>query len=229
MNAPDAEYERMLATRTAHLNELVAHLAMGWDDERRKLARQLHDTLGSTLTALTMHLGLLNQRLPDDPALLERSAQMKKLLMNMVEANRALQASLWNDKLEFLGIKVALAELAGEFAQRSGLRASASLPEGDIDCPREHAVLLLRCAEEGLRNAEAHAQASALELVVDDGADALLLTVRDNGIGPPRFDPEAANCHGLRLLRERAAYFGGTLVLANAPDGGAALTLTLPK
>src|SRR5471032_2401614 len=98
------------AQREAELIELLGHVNNSWDDERRALARQLHDSLGSSLTALTMHLGLLTQKMPAEPALLDRAAHMKQLLMQIVETNRQMQIKLWNDKLEFLGVRVALGE-----------------------------------------------------------------------------------------------------------------------
>src|SRR3954469_9447939 len=106
---PDIDLERQVAERTAELTELLGYLVTCWDDERRQLARQLHDTLGSSMTALTMHLGLLTQQLPaEHKALRERGGQMKQLLANIIETNRTMQLALWNDKLEFLGVKAAL-------------------------------------------------------------------------------------------------------------------------
>src|SRR3954469_11691634 len=91
--------------RNDDLAELLGHMTSRWDDERRQLARQLHDSLGSSMTALSMHLGLLAKKLPDDKALQDRSAQMKQLLVNIINTNRDMQLALWNDKLEFLGVK----------------------------------------------------------------------------------------------------------------------------
>ena len=226
---PDPELERLVAERTAELTELVAHLMSCWDDDRRLLARKLHDSLGSSMTALTMHLGLLSKGLLD-PKALDRAAQMKTLLNGIIETNRKVQLTLWNDKLEFLGIKAALAELVAEFGQEHGLEARVSLPDDDDAYTRAQNVALLRCAEEGLRNARHHAQASRVEVILDDDGDQLMLTVRDNGVGlarPP--SPESLHCHGLRLLRERARALGGSLRLAQGAEGGAMLTMTLPR
>ena len=234
MTAPEPqdhnpELERLVAARTAELTELVAHLMSCWDNDRRLLARQLHDSLGSSMTALTMHLGLLSKGLSDDKAL-DRAAQMKGLLNGIIENNRKVQLTLWNDQLEFLGIKAALTELVAEFGQEHGVEARASLPDDDDAYSRSQNVALLRCAEEGLRNARIHGKASRIEVILDDDGDALMLTVRDNGVG---FDgapaPESLHCHGLRLLRERARALGGSLRLAACADGGAALTMTLPR
>lgn len=227
---PDPELDRQVAERTAELTELVGHLMNCWDEERRLLARKLHDSLGSSMTALTMHLGLLAKNLTDSKAI-DRANQMKGLLNNIIETNRKVQLSLWNDKLEFLGIKAALAELAAEFGREHGLQARASLPDDDDGYARAQGVALLRCAEEGLRNVLHHAQARTVEVILDDDGDQLMLTVRDDGVGLRQgaAPSESLNCHGLRLLRERARALGGTLRLAPGPDGGTALTMILPR
>jgi signal transduction histidine kinase len=217
--------------RAAELSELLGHVNACWDNERRSLSRQLHDSMGSSLTALTMHLGLLTQKMPPDPALLERATQMKNLLHNIIETNRQMQHRLWNDKLEFLGVRVALGELVTQFGEQHGLAASCSLPEEEPRSPRSHNVVLLRALEEGLRNIISHAQASAVEVIVDDNDDEIMLTVKDNGLGlAVQTDVIGADSakHGLRMLRERAAYLG-TLTLAPGSGGGAILTVILPK
>jgi len=218
--------------RAAELSELLGHVNACWDNERRSLSRQLHDSMGSSLTALTMHLGLLTQKLPPDPALLERTTQMKNLLHTIIETNRQMQHRLWNDKLEFLGVKVALGELVAQFGEQHGLAASCSLPDDEPRCPRSHNVVLLRALEEGLRNIASHARASVVEVVVDDNDDEIMLTVKDNGVGlAAAADAIGADSakHGLRVLRERAAYLGGVLTLSANGSGGAILTVILPK
>jgi signal transduction histidine kinase len=229
MNQPASptDNEQQLGARVAELSELLGHLANCWDEERRQLARQLHDNLGSSMTALTMHLGLLAQHLPEGKAR-DRAGQMKTLLNTIIETNRKMQLDLWNDKLEFLGIKAALSELATQFSADQSIAARASLPDEELQYTREQGVLLLRCAEEGLRNVAAHARASEAEVILDDDGDQAMLTVRDNGAGLAGHPEESPTCHGIRLLRERARLLGGSLVLSARPEGGAALTLTLP-
>jgi len=228
---PDPELDRQVAERTAELTELVGHLMSCWDEERRLLARKLHDSLGSSMTALTMHLALLTQNLPADSKARDRAAQMKTLLAGIIETNRKMQLELWNDKLEFLGLRAALAELVPAFGAERGLKARASLPDDDGAWSREHGVLLLRCAEEGLRNAAAHAQATRVDVILDDDGDMAMLTVRDDGVGPSAdaLEKSSKGCHGLRLLRERARYLGGNLTLARGESGGAILQMTLPR
>jgi len=159
----------------------------------------------------------------------ERSAQMKQLLGNIVETNRKIQLALWNDKLEFLGLKTALGELAAEHGREHALAVRTSLPDEEMAYLRAQDIALLRCAEEGLRNVAKHARASEIDVILDDDDEQVMLTVRDNGVGPGADGIQSRNGHSLRLLRERARFLGGTLTLTAGAQGGAVLTMTLPK
>jgi signal transduction histidine kinase len=214
--------------RIAELTELLDHLTACWDEDRRQLARRLHDSLGSSMTALTMHLGLLSSHLKEQPQR-DRAAQMKQLLNNIIETNRKMQLTLWNDKLEFLGPKTAIGELVVEWGREHGIKARASLPDEEPAYTRQQGIALLRAAEEGLRNIAAHAQATEVDVILDDDGDQAMLTVRDNGVGPGADPGGSLSCHGLRLLRERARLLGGSVTLGARPEGGTALTLILPK
>ena len=138
------------AARAADLSELLGHINTSWDNQRRALSRQLHDSLGSSLTALTMHLSLLTQKMPQEAVLLDRAATMKQLLLNVIETNRQMQIKLWNDKLEFLGVNVALGEVAAQFAEQHKITVRCSLPEDEMARPRDAGVALLRTLEEAL-------------------------------------------------------------------------------
>ncbi len=216
--------------RAALLTQLLDHVIDRDDEQRRLLARQLHDKIGSSLTALSMHLSLLVKQLPTEQVLQERATLVRQLLAGIIDGNRALQATLWNDTFEFLGIKAALHELATNFGEQHGLTVRTSLPEQEVNCPRASGLALLRCAEEGLRNIAAHAGATEVDIILDDSDDGAMLTVRDNGKGLDGAAPEHAR-HGLRLLRERVRPVHGALSLkANAPGAaGASLTLQIPR
>lgn len=218
--------------RAADLSELLGHVNASWDEERRSLSRQLHDSLGSSLTALTMHLSLLAAKLPQDKAVQDRAAQMKTLLMNVIETNRQMQVRLWNDKLEFLGVTVALRELVEQFGEREKLTVRCSLPEDELVCPRSMGVALLRTLEEALANIARHAGAGEVDVIVDDNDEEVMLTIKDNGAGMQpgaEDDVLAAGKHGLRTVRERVAYLGGSLVVSPNPAGGTIVTATLPR
>ena len=226
---PNKEAAQADAERAADLSELLGHVNTSWDNERRALSRQLHDSLGSSLTALTMHLSLLTQKMPQDAALLDRAATMKQLLLNVIETNRQMQMKLWNDKLEFLGVNVALGELAAQFADQHKIAVRCSLPEDELICPRNVGVALLRTLEEALGNIATHANATEVDIIIDDNDEALMMTVKDNGVGLPASEPVEMSKHGLRSVRERVHYLGGSLSLTANPQGGTALTVVLPR
>lgn len=227
--SPPPPAQHPAALRNAELSDLLGHLHNCWDNERRSLSRQLHDSLGSTLTALTMQLGLLTQKMPPDPALQDRAAQMKQLLLQVVETNRQMQMRLWNDRLEFLGVRVALCEAVEQFGTRQRISVRCRLPEQELQCPRSHSVVLLHALEEGLRNIATHAHASAIDVQVDETPDSITLRLKDNGVGLVAGNDQSSGKFGLRTVRERAAYLGGTLSLTSHPDGGTLLTVALPK
>lgn len=220
--APDAQ-------RSADLSELLGYVHSSWDEQRRSLARQLHDNLGSSLTALSMHLGLLTHKLPDDPALQQRAGQMKQLLQQIVDSNRQMQHRLWNDKLEFLGARVALGEAVSQFGAQQQITARSSLPDDELDCPRSYGIVLLHALEEALRNIASHARASEVDVIVDDNEDEVTLTVKDNGVGLNGVGPDTPGKFGLRVARQRCAHLGGSLTLGPNADSGTILTVTLPK
>lgn len=227
--SPPPLAQQPAALRNAELSDLLGHLHNCWDNERRSLSRQLHDSLGSTLTALTMQLGLLTQKMPPDPALQERAAQMKQLLLQVVETNRQMQMRLWNDRLEFLGVRVALCDAVEQFGAQQQIAVRCRLPEQELQCPRSHSVVLLHALEEGLRNIATHAHASAIDVQVDETPHRITLRLKDNGVGLVSGNDQRSGKFGLRTVRERAAYLGGTLSLHDYPDGGALLTVELPK
>jgi signal transduction histidine kinase len=161
----------------------------------------------------------------------------------MTKNNRDMQSGLWNDKLEFLGAGVAIADLATQFGDSHALAVRCSLPDDELNCPRGHGVVLLQALEQGLSNVARHAQAKQVDIIVDDNDDALTLTLKDDGIGLPAGSPAGLPAgaptglpaqhpyaqHGLRLIRERLRHLGGSLTLTKNQERGACLTVSLPK
>jgi signal transduction histidine kinase len=154
---------------------------------------------------------------------------MKQLLLKLVEQNRQMQLKLWNDKLEFLGLCAALNEVAAQFGERLAIAVRCSLPEDEPVYPRRHGVALLRALEEALSNIAAHAQAGQVDVILDDGEDALMLTVKDDGVGLAPEHAASSGKHGLRALRERLRQLGGTLTLSTGEINGTTLTAILPR
>ena len=221
--------ERLVQERTAEVSELIGHLETTREEEKRAIARELHDDLGSALTALSMHLAILFQKMPADPALAERIQQIKTMLASVTQTTRRIQVGLRPDKLDVFGIKTAISEQCLEFEHYSGIRCHVDLPDEDVSYAPATEIGLYRMVQESLNNVAKHAQATRVDVVLDDSEDGIVLSVRDNGIG---FAPEAAGSkltHGLRGLRERAQYLGGSARINSIPGKGTSVVIRLPR
>lgn len=221
--------ERLVKERTAEVSELIGHLETTREEEKRAIARELHDDLGSALTALSMHFAILFQKLPPDSPLTERAQQIKALLATVTQTTRRIQVGLRPDKLDIFGIKTAISEQCVEFEKYSGVTCTVDLPDEDLSWAPATEIGLFRMVQEGLNNIAKHARATQVQLTLDDSEDGIVLTMRDNGVG---FAPDAAAhrlTHGLRGMRERAQYLGGTFMVKSAPGQGCTVSIHLPR
>ena len=225
------ESERLLAElQQAHQQlrsyaERVEELAVV--EERNRLAREMHDTLGHRLTVAAVQLEGAQRLCPQDP---ERAAGMVGIVRDQVrEALRELRQTVakLRQPLEVdLRLRSALLRLARHFEEATGLTVHLMLPEGSLALPDTHRLALFRASQEGLTNVQRHAEAKDvwLQLTQYDGTIALLIS--DNGCGFPDGADEGG--FGLRGLRERTAQLGGELYLEPRPGGGTQLTVRLP-
>ncbi len=222
--AAEAQAQALLA----HNRELARRLITLQEDERRALARELHDELGQACTALRVETALVRRCAADDAAAARAAAERADAAaLGLYDGVRALLRRLRPAQLDALGLPAALRELCEGWAERSGTACVLST-EGDVaTLPDALNVALFRVAQEALTNVMRHAGAGAVRVVLARcGPDEVMLSVADDGRG---FDP-AAETQGLGLLgaAERAAALGGTLLVRGRPGDGATLVLRLP-
>lgn len=228
LKAHETQLEALVAARTAEVSELIGHLETTREEEKRSIARELHDDLGSALTALNMHLSLLFQQMPSDPKFTERSLKIKALLSSITDATRRIQNGLRPDKLDVFGVKIAIAEQAAEFEKYTGVTCNASLPDDRLIYAPRVDIALFRMVQESLNNIAKHAQATRVDVVLDDADDEIMLTIRDNGVGIPTAQSGVIT-HGLRGMRERAGYLGGSVRVSSSAGGGTTIAISIPK
>ncbi|MCS7060446.1 MAG: sensor histidine kinase [Anaerolineae bacterium] len=196
-------------------------------EERNRIARELHDSLGHRLTAAIVQLEGAQRLIASDP---ERAARVVGTMRDqMKEGLNDLRRSvvLLREPLDSTTpLDVALHRLGRSFENSTGLHVQIIAPSRLPQLPAAHHLALFRAAQEALTNVQRHAQAHRawLTLSFDDGW--VTLSAEDDGIGFP--EGGAANGFGLRGLRERATQLGGRLELDKSPHGGARLTITLP-
>ena len=196
------------------------------ENERRRLARELHDEIGQTLTGVVLQLEVLQRAAPAalQPAILDAQETARSGVEDMREIARGLRPQA----LDEFGLRSALVSLAAQVADRSGVRVRPQLAATLPALAREQELAIYRVAQESLTNVVRHANASNVELSLraNDGA-IVELRVRDDGQGIAR---DAANGDGTGLagMRERALLIGGRLRVHKLEQGGTDVQLTLP-
>ena len=212
---------RQLQEYAARVEELAV------SEERNRLAREMHDTLGHRLTVAAVQLEGAQRLIPRDP---DRAAGMVETVRAQVREAlgelRATVATLREPLEADLSIGVALQRLAADFESGTGLQVYLAVPDEAPRLPNAHRLALYRAAQEALTNVQRHAQAQQVWLQLEVQPHCVALTVGDDGIGFPAQPKEAA--FGLHGMRERAAHLGGDVQLEARTGGGAQLKMILP-
>lgn len=209
------------------LRHLSANVVEAREEERRRIARELHDELGQRLTALKMELSSLG------PAAARRSydgrvANMLDMIDDTVAAVRRIAADLRPMMLDDLGLNAAIEWLARDAARRMGIEITVRLGEDDPPLSEGAAIALYRMVQEALTNVARHARATDVSIEMRLQGPELVLSVRDNGVGFPDPSTQQDGRYGLLGIRERAYMLGGRIEVDNPPGGGGRLTVRLP-
>ena len=210
------------------LRELSASMVAAREEERRRIARELHDELGQRLTALKLEM-IACQR--DHPGLMvgERAQQMLDMLDETVASARRISMDLRPLMLDDLGLPEAIDWLVREFARRTTIQVDTRLGEGLRALPPHLATTLYRIVQEALTNITRHARATRVQLELESTGEELRLTIQDNGVGFAKANrSRKPGSFGLLGIRERVLMLGGRLSVANAPEGGARLVVRVP-
>ena len=225
--------ERRRAQELARVRELANHRETVREAERTRIAREIHDELGSLLVALKMDVNWLGKRVGDRSELACKCQGMGRLIDTAVDKVGRIITDLRPSILDHQGLWAALEWQAQEFLDsaelerelRLNVAAGVAPPEGGL------AIAVFRIFQEMLSNVVRHAQARRVEIrvVVDDPPDPVLyLDVRDDGIGAPPAALDDPRSYGVLGMRERAAHFGGRLAIDSAPGQGTRVRLVMP-
>lgn len=221
------EKKELLRSRRT-LRALSASLVEAREEERRRIARELHDELGQRLTALKLEV-VACQRDHPDLALGARAQLMLDMLDDTVASARRIAMDLRPLMLDDLGLAEAIDWLVSEFTRRTGIQVATRLGEGLRDLSPHLATTLYRIVQEALTNITRHARATRVSVVFERRGQELLLTIRDNGVGFARGKRSRnPGSFGLLGIRERVLMLGGRLSAGNAPEGGARLVVRVP-
>jgi PAS domain S-box-containing protein len=203
------------------------------ENERRGLARELHDRVGADLTALSLNLKMLRGEMPAD-RLRQANARLddcEAILDQTAQLVRDVLVDLRPPGLDELGLAAALTEHARQVAGRGGISVAVRGAEATPRLPLAMEITLFRIAQEALTNVARHAHATEVTLVLESGPDSVALTIADNGrgfdAGAPLKEPKASL--GLVSMRERAESVGGRLRVESAPGKGTRVIVETPR
>ncbi|MDR6857141.1 CHASE3 domain-containing protein [Variovorax guangxiensis] len=212
--------------RTATLAELATHLQEVRETERGFLARELHDELGSLLTAAKLDVARLKSRLVDSPDAIQRLQHLNELLNSGIALKRRIIEDLRPSSLSNLGLIASLEILGREFAERSGVEIEMVLEPVALDEGNE--LTVYRMVQESLTNIGKYAQATEASIVMKNYGSHVVVEVSDNGKG---FDAQATrvSSHGLAGMRHRVETAKGRLTVSSAPGQGTRLSASLPS
>jgi len=194
------------------------------EDERRRIARELHDEIGQTFTGLVLRSETLSRRAPD--GLRQDLEALREDARHGAEEVRTIARRLRPEALDELGLQSALLALCTDVAERAAIVVTRNL-ERDLPLDAEQELVIYRVAQESITNVVRHARASHVEVSLGRENDGVLLVVRDDGVGLPADAHRSAT--GLLGMRERALLVGGEISIARRRPAGTEVRLYLPS
>jgi signal transduction histidine kinase len=210
----------LVEQRTAELSELSQHLIRVSEEEKAKLARELHDTLGSNLTAINMDLNWIQRRQPDAPReVRERLQRVLQMLADTVELKHEVIEGLRPSHLDNLGLAFAMRSHCREFTRRTGLPCDIEVHEDFDDLDPSWSIAFYRIAQEALTNITKHAQASHVRISLAREPDGVRLRIADDGVGLTDEALAKPKSHGVVGMRERVREMGGTFAIRRPASG----------
>jgi len=229
------EAERRLERSQRQLRALSARLEKSREEERTRIAREIHDELGQLLTALKMDLRWIERKLADadhSPALnpvLDKLVETTELADATLAAVQKISGELRPGVLDHLGLAAALTHEAARFQERTGVTCTVSLPEPTPELSRDSMTTVFRIFQEALTNITRHAEATEVRCELREDGGEILLRIEDNGRGISPTAVDDPKSLGLLGMQERAGVLGGAVRIEPVPPRGTRVTLRLPR
>jgi signal transduction histidine kinase len=221
------EAEAELLGSREELRALSAHLEEVKEEERARIAREIHDDIGGTLTGLKADIVWFRKRFAGDPQVMDKLASMAALLDSAVTASVRIARDLRPPVLD-LGFVAAIQWQAQDFQRRTGLRLRLECEDTHIEIDSRRATAAFRIFQELLTNIAKHAGAAEVSVRLLAGGGELLLEVADDGCGIDEADRRRRGSYGIRGMQERVRELHGRLDIVRRPEGGTRATLSLP-
>jgi signal transduction histidine kinase len=220
--------EEALRQSQATLRELAAYQERVREDERKRIAREIHDELGQNLLALRLDVSALHARAGErHPRLKERAETALEYIDTTMKSIRAIMNNLRPSVLD-LGLPAAIEWQVAQFERRNNLFCEVVMHDEGRQVPETQATAVFRILQESLNNISRHARASLVRIELRVGERYLEMDIRDDGVGMHPCEQRKAHRFGLIGMEERVTILGGTLDIESTPGKGTLLRVTLP-
>jgi two-component system sensor histidine kinase UhpB len=216
-------FNTMLDRLESERRDSARRALLAQEGERRRIARELHDEVGQTLTGVMLLVEGMATTIPEE--LREQLDELRETARRGIEEVRRIARELRPEALEDLGLPSALSALATSFGEQAKVPVERQLEPG-LRLPEEQELVIYRVAQEALTNVARHANASKVQLRLEHTDEQVVLTVRDDGRGLP--SGVFPSSHGVRGMRERAMLIGAQLSVTGPPSGGTEVQLSMP-
>jgi len=221
--------EEQVRERTDELSELSTSLQNVQEEERARLAHDLHDELGSILVSSKMDVSWAYNRLKHtEPLIAQRLARAMTVLDEGVDIKRRIIEDLRPTVLDNLGLPAALDWYVNQIGQRGNLKCILSIDPAEVQLPDAVAIALFRVVQEALTNIVRHANAANAWITTEYQKDRVLLTIRDDGAGLPKGTERKRLSHGILGMRLRITSLGGEFAIESPAGGGTTIRVSVP-
>ena len=221
--------EEQLRGSEEKLRDLSWHLQTVREEEKMRLAREIHDELGQLLTGLKIDMSWITNRLPEaERSLIEKTKAMNQLIDEAVQTVKRISSELRPGVLDHLGLGAAIEWQTCELEKRTGIRFQFKSSPEDITLDRGRSTTLFRICQEALTNVVRHANATQVRVTLRKESKQILLKIRDNGKGIKEEQLADPKAFGLIGMRERALSFGGDVKISGIPDKGTLVVANIP-
>ncbi len=220
--------ESEVEERTAELSELSSYLQRVREDEKSKLARDIHDELGGILVSAKMDIAWVDERMKKNA---EISAKLERALQALdegVQIKRRIIEELRPTLLDNLGLAAALDWQVHEICDRAGIVCTIATPSDDSNIPPQVSIALYRILQEALTNIVKYARASSVNVDLGLTSDNITLLIEDDGIGIPDDAQNNLLSHGIAGMRQRVRALHGEFSIARRPEGGTMIEVNVP-
>jgi signal transduction histidine kinase len=225
--------EEELHSSRQQLRALAGRLQQIREEERTRIARDIHDVLAQELTRVKIDVAWLQRKLKQplskklQKEMSQKTAEMLEMTDSSITTVQRIATDLRPVGLDTLGIVSAIEWQAEDFQKRTGVKCSVKLPDQEPEIDKDRATAIFRIVQECLTNVIRHAHAKRVQILLEQTESEIYLEVRDNGIGIPEAKIKDPTAMGLLGMRERALQFGGSLEICGKPGKGTTVKVVL--